>query len=87
MLYYSYQYAKYVPHIGPQTRFPIPPGILNLNGANYISLSLWAQTDNGAKLDDVKLFAYGKYTSSFGFSRINGKQLQPRWSRSRLQYT
>jgi hypothetical protein len=82
----SYQYGKYLPHIGPQTRFPIPPGILNLNGANYLSISVWAQTNAGAKLNDITLINYGQYTTGFPLAQINGTQLQPLWTSDRMQY-
>ncbi|KJR80793.1 beta-galactosidase [Sporothrix schenckii 1099-18] len=54
----GYQYGKYVPHIGPQTRFPVPPGILNMHGNNTLALSLWAMTSAGARLDKVALVGY-----------------------------
>jgi beta-galactosidase len=80
----GYQYGKYVPHIGPQTRFPVPPGVVNNRGSNTLALSLWAQTDEGAKLDGVKLFSYGQYQSDFGFNR-DWSALQPGW-RDRSEY-
>lgn len=72
----GYQYGKYVPHIGPQTRFSIPPGIINNRGKNTLGLSLWAQTDEGASLDKVELFTYGKYHTDFKFNR-DWSYLQP----------
>jgi hypothetical protein len=77
-----YQYGKYVPHIGPQTRFPIPPGIINTRGTNTLSLSVWAQTDAGAKLPDVKLIKYGIYETGFNFNR-DWAYLQPAWTSER----
>ncbi|KAJ4357576.1 uncharacterized protein N0V89_002152 [Didymosphaeria variabile] len=75
----GYQYGKFVPHIGPQTRFPIPPGIINTRGHNTLSVALWAQTEAGAKLSKLQLIQYGKYQSGFGFDKIDGKALQPAW--------
>ncbi|KAI3004067.1 CAZyme family GH35 [Aspergillus niger] len=74
----GYQYGKYVPHIGPQTKFPIPPGIINNRGQNTLALSLWAQTNDGAKLDTVELFTYGLYQTNFQFDR-DWSSLQPGW--------
>ncbi|KAL0931988.1 glycosyl hydrolase family 35 [Colletotrichum truncatum] len=74
----GYQYGKYVPHIGPQTRFPVPPGVLNNRGRNTLAVSLWAQTDDGAKLDGLKLVQYGQYQTDFKFNRDWG-YLQPGW--------
>ncbi|KAK5127287.1 hypothetical protein LTR08_004450 [Meristemomyces frigidus] len=81
----GYQYGKFIPQIGPQTRFPFPPGVINNNGENTISLSLWAQTDAGARLSNATLFAYGKYQTGFDFSQ-DWSALQPGWSSDRLQY-
>lgn len=81
----GYQYGKYVPHIGPQTRFPLPPGVLNLKGKNTFALSLWAQTDAGAKLSGVSLFNYGLYQTDFNYDH-DWSYLQPAWDAKRLQY-
>ena len=81
----GYQYGKFVPHIGPQTRFPIPPGVINNRGSNTLALSLWAMTDDGAKLDNVELFSYGAYQTDFDFNS-DWSYLQPRWDKSRLEY-
>lgn len=81
----GYQYGKYIPHIGPQTRFPVPPGIINNRGKNTIALSLWAHTDDGAKLDEVKLINYGQYQTNFRFDQ-DWSYLQPPWTDSRGEY-
>ncbi|EUC30556.1 glycoside hydrolase family 35 protein [Bipolaris zeicola 26-R-13] len=81
----GYQYGKFVPHIGPQTRFPVPPGILNMRGENTLSVVVWAQTDKGAKLDTLRLVEYARYESGFGFGEIDGEELQPKWE-DRNQY-
>lgn len=80
----GYQYGKFVPHLGPQSRFPVPPGVVNNRGVNTLAVSLWAQGEEGAKLDGVELFAYGAYQTDFGFNR-NWSALQPGWS-DRSQY-
>lgn len=51
----GYQYGKYVNNIGPQTSYPVPEGILNYQGTNWLALTLWAQEENGAKLDSLEL--------------------------------
>ncbi|KDN69951.1 putative glycosyl hydrolase family 35 [Colletotrichum sublineola] len=80
----GYQYGKFVPHIGPQTRFPFPPGVLNNRGRNTLAVSLWAQTDAGAKLDGLKLVRYGQYHTDFKFNR-DWSYLQPGW-KDRREY-
>ncbi|KAK7728732.1 hypothetical protein SLS53_009385 [Cytospora paraplurivora] len=74
----GYQYGKFEPHIGPQAVFPVPPGVINNRGDNTIAVSIWAQTDAGARLDRVELVSYGLYQSGFGFSR-DWSALQPGW--------
>lgn len=51
----GYQYGKYVNNVGPQLSYPVPQGILNYQGTNWLALSLWAQGDDGAKLDSLEL--------------------------------
>ncbi|KAK3987412.1 glycoside hydrolase superfamily [Cladorrhinum sp. PSN332] len=55
----GFQFGRYIPHIGPQTLFPVPEGILNYNGNNTISLLLWTTgSGGGAKIDGgLKLVA------------------------------
>lgn len=81
----GYQYGKYVPHIGPQTVFPIPPGVINNRGENTLAISLWAMTDAGAALSAVDLISYGAYQTDFEFNQ-DWSYLQPGWDASRLQY-
>ncbi|KAJ9611262.1 hypothetical protein H2200_004445 [Cladophialophora chaetospira] len=51
----GYQFGKYINHIGPQMSYPVPQGILNYNGTNWLSLTLWVHETGGAKLDDFEL--------------------------------
>ncbi|KAI0138059.1 glycoside hydrolase family 35 protein [Hypoxylon sp. NC0597] len=43
----GWQFGKFVGHIGPQTSFPVPEGILNYNGENWIGLAIWRMEDSG----------------------------------------
>lgn len=52
-------------HIGPQTRFPAPEGILNYNGTNTIALSLWSMEAGPAKLDGIQLEADAVLQSAY----------------------
>ncbi|CEL09587.1 hypothetical protein ASPCAL12722 [Aspergillus calidoustus] len=51
----GWQYGKYINNIGPQTSFPVPEGILNYRGNNWIAVTLWAQEEDGARLDSFEL--------------------------------
>ncbi|KAJ5731456.1 beta-galactosidase [Penicillium malachiteum] len=53
----GWQFGKYVNHIGPQSHFPIPEGILNHNGINYLALAVWSQDTESFQLAGLKLQA------------------------------
>jgi hypothetical protein len=53
----GWQFGRYVSNVGPQTSFPVPEGILNYKGDNWIGLAVWAVTNNGAKVPDFELVA------------------------------
>ena len=79
----GYQFGHYLPHLGPQSRFPFPPGVINNRGKNHLAISLWALTEKGARLSQVDLIAYGAYRTGFKFS--DWSYLQPQW-KDRSQY-
>ena len=51
----GYQFGKYVHNIGPQDSFPVPEGILNHHGTNWVALSLWSLDGAGAKIEGFDL--------------------------------
>jgi hypothetical protein len=53
----GWQFGKYVNNIGPQTKFPVPEGIWNYRGKNFIAVSLWALDASGARVEDLQLVA------------------------------
>ncbi|KAI8950852.1 glycoside hydrolase family 35 protein [Xylaria longipes] len=53
----GWQFGEYINNLGPQTSFPVPEGVLNYSGKNYLGLTLWAQDVTGAKLDGLSLVA------------------------------
>ncbi|KAL4871183.1 putative beta-galactosidase A [Aspergillus spectabilis] len=55
----GWQYGKYVNTVGPQTKYPVPEGILNYRGRNWVAVTLWAQESEGAKLESFEL-EYGR---------------------------
>jgi hypothetical protein len=46
-----------VNNIGPQTRFPVPEGILNYNGPNYLALTIWSLNEQPFQLAGLQLQA------------------------------
>ncbi|RDW80818.1 putative beta-galactosidase [Coleophoma crateriformis] len=53
----GYQFGKYTNNIGPQTNYPVPQGILNYHGKNWLAVEIWAQQANGAHLSNFSLVA------------------------------
>jgi hypothetical protein len=51
----GFQFGKYVSNIGPQDDFPVPEGILNYRGENWIGVAIWALEIKGAKLGEFYL--------------------------------
>lgn len=62
----GWQFGKYVHNIGPQDSYPVPEGILNYHGTNYVGLSLWALDASGAKVDGLELVSDGAVLTSYG---------------------
>ncbi|KAJ5491994.1 Glycoside hydrolase family 35 [Penicillium expansum] len=79
----GYQFGKYINNLGPQTAFPVPEGILNHGGNNHISLTLWAQDKQGAKLEGLKLVPTSVIRS--GYSRPQAAP-QPAWKKRAQSY-
>ncbi|EON97131.1 putative beta-galactosidase protein [Phaeoacremonium minimum UCRPA7] len=74
----GYQFGKFVHHVGPQTRFPVPEGILNYHGTNYLGLTLWAMEEGGAKLEGFKLEVGVVSTTGFGDVQLSP---MPKWEK------
>ncbi|KAI1355609.1 glycoside hydrolase family 35 protein [Xylaria sp. FL0043] len=53
----GWQFGEYINNLGPQANFPVPEGVLDYSGKNYLGLTLWAQDAGGAKLDGLSLVA------------------------------
>ncbi len=69
----GFQYGKYVNHIGPQTSFPVPPGVLNYQGTNWLALTLWAHQPEGAKLESFQLENDTPVMSALGIIEFVGQ--------------
>lgn len=58
-------------NIGPQTAFPVPQGILNYHGINYLALSLWALDAEGARIENLQLVSTAVIQSGYGNVEIS----------------
>jgi hypothetical protein len=59
----GWQYGKYVNNVGPQTKFPVPEGILNYCGTNYLGITLWGLDAGATKIQGLELGADGEVWS------------------------
>ncbi|OCL03153.1 glycoside hydrolase family 35 protein [Glonium stellatum] len=62
----GWQFGKYVHNVGPQTKFPVPEGIFDYHGSNYVAVTLWALEKGGAKVEGLKLAADAVVQTGFG---------------------
>ncbi|KAI1333569.1 glycoside hydrolase family 35 protein [Xylariaceae sp. FL0016] len=53
----GWQFGKLSSNIGPQTVFPVPEGILNYQGENWVGVTIWALEETGAKVAGLELVA------------------------------
>ena len=51
----GWQYGKYINNVGPQTKFPVPEGILNYQGTNYLGIAVWGLESGATKLGGLEL--------------------------------
>ncbi|EGX88653.1 beta-galactosidase lacA [Cordyceps militaris CM01] len=53
----GFQFGKYISYLGPQTSFPVPEGILNYGGDNWVGLAVWALDKAGVSVPGLSLSA------------------------------
>lgn len=79
----GFQYGKFIPHIGPQLRFPVPEGVLNYRGENHLAITLWAMEEEGARIGGIKWEAGMVSISGFG---VIEPAPQPVWEERKGAY-
>ena len=77
--------GKFLPYVGNQVEFPVPPGILNYSGENTVGLSIWNQDDAEASVS-VSMKVLGVYASTVDTAGLDTEYLRPAWEESRLPY-
>ena len=73
----GYQFGKFVNNIGPQYSFPVPQGILDYNGVDYIAPSVWSLSDAGSAVVNLQLISTSTSQSGFGPVALSP---MPAWS-------
>lgn len=53
----GFQFGRYVSNVGPQTVFPVPEGILDYSGDNWLGLAVWALESGGTRVPGFALAA------------------------------
>ncbi|WP_177198639.1 NPCBM/NEW2 domain-containing protein, partial [Streptomyces colonosanans] len=66
----------YVNDLGPQTSFPVQPGMLRTHGRNTVAIAVIGQDPDGDGLGKVSLEAYGNHTTPLRYGDIDS----PGWS-------
>ncbi|CAJ2501142.1 Uu.00g039950.m01.CDS01 [Anthostomella pinea] len=62
----GWQFGKYVHNVGPQDAFPVPEGILNYHGTNWVAVSVWSLEAGGARVEGLALVADAVVQSGYG---------------------
>jgi hypothetical protein len=75
----GWQYGKLVSNVGPQTKFPVPEGILNYRGSNYLAISLWGLDSGATKLGGLEITADGEiWTGLREVGVVDGSKFEAR---------
>jgi hypothetical protein len=75
----GWQYGKFVSNVGPQTNFPVPQGILEYNGTNYLGISLWGLDGGATKLSGLEMRVDGMIWSGLGeVKSVEGQKYEAR---------
>lgn len=75
----GWQFGKFVNNVGPQTVYPVPEGILNYHGTNYLGISLWGLDGGATKVQGLELTVDGLLWSGRGEVRtVDGQTYQER---------
>ncbi|KAF8422540.1 extracellular beta-galactosidase [Tirmania nivea] len=72
----GYQMGRYVNHIGPQSVFPVYPGIIN-RGENVIGLAVWGmhEPDEGKRFQFTRLSLEAMNIFITGYGEVSGEGL------------
>jgi hypothetical protein len=65
-----------VNNIGPQSAFPVPEGVLNHHGKNFVGITLWSLDEAGAELESFSLVSTAEIMSGYAKPALSP---QPCW--------
>lgn len=80
----GWQFGKFIGHIGPQTNFPVPEGILDYTGENWIGVTIWRMKES----DETPIL---EFTLEAGVPVLTGREpvvlvKSPAWSQRQGAY-
>ncbi|OCH94229.1 hypothetical protein OBBRIDRAFT_789567 [Obba rivulosa] len=73
----GWMFGKRVASIGPQSKFPVPPGILDYHGKNTVAVALWA-LDDTAVSPTLEVVVDGALDGGVGPIAVNNPSWSPR---------
>jgi len=74
----GWNFGRYVSNLGPQTSFPVPEGIWNYAGENWVGLAIWALEADGVEFPGLELQAGTPvFTGRERVTAVNS----PRWTK------
>lgn len=62
----GWQFGKFVSNVGPQLRFPVPQGILEYHGRNYLGVSVWGLGAGATRVQGLELGVDGVFWGGVG---------------------
>lgn len=72
-----------VSNLGPQSAFPVPEGVLNHHGRNYVAISLWGLDASGAAVNNFTVVPIAEIQSRYQKPELLP---QPPWKHRRHMY-
>ena len=57
-------------NVGPQTVFPVPEGILNYHGRNWVGVSLWGFDKGGNRIEGLDLVDLAQVQTGYGRVKV-----------------
>lgn len=75
----GWQFGEYVNNVGPQTKFPVPEGIFNYHGTNYLAVTVWGLEEGATKVGGLELSVDSVIWSGFGnVGLVEGQKYEER---------
>jgi beta-galactosidase GanA len=74
----GWQIGRYINDTGPQRSFPLPAGLLRIDGRNTLAIAVWNADGSTGGLGQVGLEQYANHTTSLRVSDVDSPGFDPR---------